>query len=344
MKSGDPGICTFELDVGTGALERIAENCDVENPSYLCINAARDRLYAVSEIEPGNGEKCDGYVFAFSIGPDGALTKIGSAPVSGAGATHVAANGKYLAAAEYYTGDIDLYALDDNGGIAYHTANDRHAGSGPVDGRQDCAHAHFVGFDPFNEDRLWAVDLGSDTVYVYDVSNGKLTVERTVAFPAGEGPRHLLFSKNRPELVYCVCEITFNLYAIDRESGAARFICCALGDDREKVGFGGAAAVRFGADEECVYVSNRVLDPASGMDSIACIKLDPCGNAENTEVVRTGYRFPRDMNVFAEHGLAAVAYQFDDKLQIRRICPDGLPSGILSETYAGKVCCITDLI
>ena len=339
MDTGDPGIRSFDIDTETGKITDVEINMDVWNPTYLCLNTAGDRIYATSEHDSGGGPNG---VHAFEINPDGSLTHLGFAAASGFGATHIATDGKYLAAAEYYTGDVDLYALDGNGGIAGLIANDRHEGKGPVEGRQDCAHAHYVGFDPFDRNKLWAVDLGNDTVYVYDVSGGKLDLERTIPFPAGEGPRHLLFSRRRPDLVYCVCEITFNVMTLDKATGKILSTVSAIDDGFE--GWGGAAAIRFGKDEEYLYVSNRVLDPPSGMDSVACFKIDENGFPQKPEIIKTGYRFPRDMNVFAEYGLMAVAYQFDNKLQIRRIGPDGLPTEILSETAVENVCCITDLI
>lgn len=340
MNTGDPGIRTFILDTETGMVMDGDCNGDVWNPSYLCLNAAHDRLYATSEHDVGEGLPSG--VHAFAINADGSLTHLGFAKASGFGATHVATNGKYLAAAEYYTGDVDLYALDDNGGVAGLVANDRHTGGGPVAGRQDCAHAHFVGFDPFDENKLWATDLGNDTVYVYDVSDGALKVERTVAFPAGEGPRHLLFSKKRPDLVYCVCEITFNVMAIEKSGGRIVHTVSAIDPDFD--GFGGAAAIRFGADENMLYVSNRVLKPERGMDSVACFKLGENGLPSDPKIVKTDYRFPRDMNVFADCGLMAVVYQLDDKLQILRVGRDGLPCELVSELNVESACCITDLV
>ena len=340
MYTGDPGIRCFELDTETGKLTAGEINQDVWNPTYLCINKTRDRLYATSEHDVGEGVPSG--VNAFAINADGSLTHLGFAEASGFGATHVAVSGKYLAIAEYYTGDVDLYALDENGGIACLIANDRHEGKGPVEVRQDCAHAHYVGFDPFDPNKLWAVDLGNDTVYVYDAAGGRLAVERTIPFPAGEGPRHLLFSKKRPDLVYCVCEITFNVMTLEKATGKILSTVSAIDDGFE--GWGGAAAIRFGKDEEYLYVSNRVLDPPSGMDSVACFRLDEKGIPQKPEIIKTGYRFPRDMNVFAEYGLMAVAYQFDDKLQIRRIGKNGVPGEAISEISVESACCITDLI
>ena len=340
MYTGDPGIRTFELDVETGAVEGLASNGDVWNPSYLCLSATGDRLYATSEHDVGEGLPSG--VHAFAVNADGSLTELGYAAASGWGATHIATNGEYLAAAQYYTGDVDLWSLDRNGGIAAHIANDRHEGRGPVTGRQDCAHAHYVGFDPYDKNKLWSVDLGCDAVYVYDVSGGDLALERRIVFPAGEGPRHLLFSKKRPDLVYCVCEITFNVMTLNKRTGEILSVVCAIDDGF--AGFGGAAAIRFGAGEEYLYVSNRVLEPAAGMDSIACFRLGVDGLPGKAEIIKTGYRFPRDMNVFAEYGLMAVAYQFDDVLQIRRIGADGLPTEVLSQTAVESVCCVTDLL
>ena len=331
LPAGKPGICSYKLDTGSGALEKIAECTSVENPSYLCVNKNGDRLYAVSELE-GDG----GCVVSFEIRPDGGLTEINRAPVTGAGATHIAVNGKNLAAAQYWSGDVDIYELDSRGGIGRRIFNDRHTGSGPVEGRQDCAHAHYAGFDPFDENSLWSVDLGNDTIYVYRIDDGGVRPERTIPIPQGDGPRHLLFSQKHPDLVYCVCEITFRVHTVEKSSG--RIISTVSAIDEGFDGFGGAAAIRFDKGEKHICVSNRVLDPPSGMDSLALSGLDENGVPGKPTITKTVLRFPRDMNIFTACGLTAVAYQLDDTLQIRR------GNDVLCEVRSDAVCCVSDLI
>ena len=337
LPEGKPGICGYELDTGSGSLRRITEYTGIENPTYLCVDKTRKILYSVSELE-GDG----GYIAALAISGDGSLTELDCAAVSGRGATHIAVCGEYAATAEYYSGDVDVYKLRENGTFEKHIYSDRHAGSGPVKERQDCPHGHYAGFDPFDKNALWSVDLGNDTVYIYRLTGGGASPERTIKIPSGDGPRHLLFSEKHPELAYCVCEITFKVHVIEKASG--RIISTVSAIDEGFDGFGGAAAIRFDKGEKHLYVSNRVLDPPEGMDSVACFELDGNGLPGGPAIIRTGYRFPRDMNVFAEYGLMAVAYQLDDLLQIRGLGEDGLPGGILSEIKSESVCCISELI
>ncbi|MBQ7161943.1 MAG: beta-propeller fold lactonase family protein, partial [Clostridia bacterium] len=77
MYTGDPGIRCFELDTETGKLTAGEINQDVWNPTYLCINKTRDRLYATSEHDVGEGVPSG--VNAFAINADGSLTHLGFA-------------------------------------------------------------------------------------------------------------------------------------------------------------------------------------------------------------------------------------------------------------------------
>ncbi|MBQ7500813.1 MAG: lactonase family protein [Clostridia bacterium] len=337
LPEGKPGIRGYELDTDSGAVRPTAEYSGIENPTYLYVDRTKRVLYSVSELE-GDG----GSIAALSIAGDGSLTELDRAEVSGRGATHIAVCRRYAAAAEYYSGDVDIYKLKEDGTFDKRIFSDRHTGKGPVKERQDCPHGHYVGFDPFDKSALWSVDLGNDTVYVYRIDDESARIERVIPIPPGDGPRHLLFSEKHPELVYCVCEITFRVHAIEKESGGIISTVSAIDEGFD--GFGGAAAIRFDEDEKHLYVSNRVLDPPVGMDSIACFELDGNGLPHEPAIIKTGYRFPRDMNIFPEYGLMAAAYQLDDLLQIRRLGKDGMPEEILSETKAEAVCCISELI
>lgn len=336
-EKGKAGICGFKLNEDN-SFSKISEFCGVDNPSYLCINEVGDTLYSVSELEKG------GEVVALRINDDGSLTEISRVKTSGDGATHIAVCGDKLAVAQYYSGDVDLYKSGSEGKIISHLSNDRHSGRGKVPERQDSPHAHYVGFDPFDKNKLWAVDLGNDTIYVYDTSGYKLDNVKKISVPAGEGPRHLLFSIKHPDIVYYVCEITYNVFAISKSTGDILDSVSAI--DPGFDGFGGSAAIRFDGNEDCIYISNRVLEPTSGMDSIAMVKLNPDTGLfdDNADIIKTGYRFPRDMNIFKSRNLLITAFQFDNILQVRRKDKFGRYTEILYETEVEKVCCITDLI
>ena len=318
---GEPGICTFDLDPDTGAAVRVSACCEIENPSWLSLDRSRKRLYAVSETEHAGGS-----VFSLAVRDDGSLSVESSLPLSGAGATHLAFQESFLAAAQYHSGDLDLYSLRADGNLSGHIAHEHLTGHGPVPGRQASPHAHFVAFDPQDERLLWCVDLGSDLIRVYRIGQEGIRMVRTVQIPPGDGPRHLLFPRKHPDLVYCVCEITFRLHVIEKRTGAILW----TGDTAEKADpAGGAAAIQSDEEEDTLYVSNRVFPPV-GRSSIACFRLDRSGIPRERSILPLAYQMPREAHVFPEMHLMAVAYQRDGRIQLFRL-KNGMPDRILSE-------------
>ncbi len=46
------GVYVYELDTEKGSLELKSESPFTESPSFLAVNEAKDRVYAVNELEP----------------------------------------------------------------------------------------------------------------------------------------------------------------------------------------------------------------------------------------------------------------------------------------------------
>src|ERR1700681_4574192 len=63
------GIYLFRMDRASGALTQLKVFDDIRNPSWLAINAARSRLYAVSEIDNYQGTR-SGAVVSYAIDSD----------------------------------------------------------------------------------------------------------------------------------------------------------------------------------------------------------------------------------------------------------------------------------
>lgn len=82
------------------------------NPSYLCLNEKKDRLYAV------HGDYST--VTAFQVGEDGKLTELNSVSSYGTNPVHLVAspNGQSLYVANLETGSIARLALEQAGGWA----------------------------------------------------------------------------------------------------------------------------------------------------------------------------------------------------------------------------------
>jgi 6-phosphogluconolactonase (cycloisomerase 2 family) len=80
---GSEGIYICHLDLSNGELRQIGVARNVDNPSYLAIDAERNRLFAVNELSEFNG-LLGGGVSAFAIEPaSGELTFINQQPSQG---------------------------------------------------------------------------------------------------------------------------------------------------------------------------------------------------------------------------------------------------------------------
>jgi 6-phosphogluconolactonase (cycloisomerase 2 family) len=110
--------------------------------------------------------------------------------------------------ANYASGSVATFALDDDGIPTHRAALVAHSGAGPHPERQRGPHAHTVSAAA---DGVLAVDLGVDTVFWYplDGATGALGPgEVLAALPPGTGPRHLATSTRD---AYLVGELAANL-------------------------------------------------------------------------------------------------------------------------------------
>ncbi|GAB3944300.1 hypothetical protein GCM10027614_34320 [Micromonospora vulcania] len=170
------GIVAARRDPATGALTLLGTVAVTPSPSFLTRHPTHPVLYAVNELT-------DGEISAWRVGPDGTLDPLGSRSTGGAEPCHLAVlpDGGHLAAANYGSGSIAVFPLDPQGVPGERTDLVVHEGHGPDPDRQDRAHAHMVS-PGAGRGPLLAVDLGTDSVYRYDLdgASGRLV-------PAGHG-------------------------------------------------------------------------------------------------------------------------------------------------------------
>ena len=78
------GIYLFRVDRASGAMTQIHVFDDIRNPTWLAINPAQTRLYAISEIDNFEGTR-NGAVVAYAIDADSRrLTRLGAMQSAGA--------------------------------------------------------------------------------------------------------------------------------------------------------------------------------------------------------------------------------------------------------------------
>lgn len=293
--AGGRGITTAALNEETGALTALHHTGDaVPDPSFLTLAPGGGRLYAVSETDTGGAA-------ALSLdGPEGPAPLGPTVPVDGAGPTHVAVTAGRLYTANYTSGSVSAVRVRADGSLGDHALTHQHTGHGPDQERQKGPHAHAVVPDPSGQ-WLLCVDLGTDSVWIYDLRQAEpaLRPHGQVPLRPGAGPRHLAFpppgSVGVTERAYVVNELDSTVTACRWD--AARGDLEPLGETRvlppERAGtVNHPSALVISPDGRFAWAANR------GDDSIAVLALETGGGLpELLDTVPCGGHWPRDLAV-----------------------------------------------
>lgn len=243
---------------------------ELENPSFLTFHPRKGCLYAVSEVADFQG---GGMITSFAVVSEaGELKETGRQPTGGAGPCHVSVSpdGKVLGVANYRSGTVASFLVQDDGSLSPPVSIIQHEGSSVNPKRQKEPHAHSINFSPDSR-FAYAADLGTDTVYVYSVDSetGEMTPASETKLSPGSGPRHFAFRPDG-EFAYVINELLLNVtaFSVNKESGALSSIqtISTLPPGTENVG--STAEVVCHPNGKFLYGSNR------GHDSIVVYSID----------------------------------------------------------------------
>ena len=253
--STSKGIAQISLDPATGELTRNEDLTALRNPSYL--TTTDNGLYSFSETSQEEGA-----ALQFS-------SKLGNVflPIAGDYPCHIDIKFPYLAVANYGSGNVSVYLLDDNGRPIKAIADLYVDGCGPNSNRQASPHAHQVTFLSHNN-QLAVVDLGSDRIRFYQFGNENgqhiFQLAQTITMPAGAGPRHMVFNHNETR-AYVVCELSETLVVLTLNNGTWQITHqCELLPEIENGE--AASAIRLSKNEQYLYVSCRAQNIISAFD------------------------------------------------------------------------------
>lgn len=321
------GIVAACRDPASGELTPLGTAAVTASPSFLVRHPVLPVLYAVNELS-------EGQVSAFRVAPDGDLAPLGVQPTGGAEPCHlaVAPDGRHLFVANYGGGSVAVFPLDPTGVPGERTDLVHHEGHGPDPERQEKAHCHMVSPDP-GAGPLLAVDLGTDSVYRYDLdaASGRLVPRAPrLRTPAGTGPRHLA---RHPDGRRCwlVGELDGTVTAYDLTPGGALH-------QRERVDASGRAGhvqpseVAVGPDGRFLYVGNR------GVGTVAVFSVAG-GSPRLVAEVDTGGEWPRHLALTGGH--LYVADERADMIRIFRVDPDtGVPAAVGEPVPVASPTCV----
>jgi 6-phosphogluconolactonase len=270
------GIYLFRMDRTSGALTQVHVFDDIRNPTWLAINPAQTRLYAVSEIDDYQGTH-NGAVVSYAIdGESSQITRLGA--VSSAGSTPAYASvhpsGKFVFVANYGGGNVAVFPVGADGALGEATdvrpsVGPRHRARAVDDppgqfavSDHDSPHVHMVAADPSGQ-FVVANDAGLDLTLVwrFDAQAGRLLPADVpvVAAPSGAAPRHFVFHPNG--------RIFYNLYEHDAKIAVYDYDAAKGGFKAKQLvsalppKFGGSnlsSEILVTADGRFVYVANRL--------------------------------------------------------------------------------------
>lgn len=260
------GITVAQFDSATGVLTAPKMAMETRDPAHFTLSKDGKHLYLCNTGTPGG-------VSAFAVEKGGALRFLNYKESKGRGPSYVSVDGsgRYVLAANYGGGFVEVYSLAKDGSLDQQTAFEQHVGSS-VHARQNKPYAHWFRTDPSNKFGLVA-DLGIDQVVIYrfDAKTGKLTPNDPpfARVPAGMGPRHLAFHPN-DKWVYGIAELGNEVMAFRWDSGKGTLTqfqsVPTLAEGFKDPSTAAEIAVR--ADGKFLYASNR------GEDSIVVYAID----------------------------------------------------------------------
>ncbi|WP_437478967.1 lactonase family protein [Sorangium sp. So ce1014] len=335
---GHEGIFVFRLDDADGALSAVQGPLDAEmNPTFLAVDPARQRLFAVNELSEVDGEM-SGAVSAFRIHPqDGTLELINRISSKGRGPAHLSTDrsGRFVLVANYGGGTAAVLPVGQEGALGQ-------AASEVSFGRRTRSH-HAV-TDPANR-FAFVTNLGSNAIaqLTFDAETGRMEPNDppALSFSAGTAPRHLEFHPNG-RFAYVINEsadsITTLSYDPSRGTLSALDTVSTLPD-----GVSGeentCAEIQVSPSGKFVYGSNR------GHDSIAIFAVDPeRGTLTPAGHAPTRGKTPRHFQIAKTGKLLLVANQDSGNIVAFHVDdatgalePTGRVTEVPAPTYVGIV-------
>jgi len=257
------GLCVYGVDAA-GRWEFIQRVEGLVNPSFLCLDAAQSRLYCV------HGDFSE--VSSFAIEPgSGRLRQTGRQYTGGRNPVHLtlSTSQQWLLVANYASGNIVSLPVKLDGTLGSLASSIDLPGQHGPRAEQQGSHPHQLCLDPTGR---WILvpDKGLDKVFTLSLpeASGALTITGETSFPAGSGPRHMIFHP-RAARAYVVGELDRTVMTCEFSPADGQLVL----DDVTStvppgVETGSAAGIAISGSGEFLHVSNR------GHDSIASYLID----------------------------------------------------------------------
>lgn len=320
------GVYVFEMDTLTGALKYLNTSESVLSPSYLAVHPNGHQVYAVNEFDGGDNFAT---LTAFEYTPEthdlkvlNQVSSVGQYPC------HISVDnqGQFVMAANYVGGSVVLYPIMDDGSLGSYADYKKHQGSS-THPRQEAPHAHQI-VQHTKKGYVFAVDMGADKIYRYDLDSASMTLNEVEFFdidPKMSGPRHMAFHPER-DIVYVLNELigTIKVTALTDSStfiGNIQMVSTQQdGDQREPA----SAAIKVHPNGKYLYASNR-----GEINEIVIFRIGKAGELAKIGHQSTFGKTPRDFVIDPTGKFLLVANQDSDAIITFAI---DQKTGLLTET------------
>jgi 6-phosphogluconolactonase len=270
------GIYLFRMDPVSAALTQLQVVDDIRNPSWLALNPAQTRLYAVSEIDNYQNTR-GGAVVSYAIDSDTLqIRRLGAVSSGGGTPAHLSVHpsGKFVFVANYGGGNVAVFPVGPDGALGEATdvrpsVGPRHHARAAADppgqfavSDHDSPHLHMVAADPSGQFVI-ANDAGLDLTWVwrFDAQAGRLlpAAVPVITAPSGSAPRHFIFHPSG-RLLYNLYEhdAMVAVYDYDAARGGLKLKQVVSSLPPKFAGSNLASELVMTADGRYLYVSNRL--------------------------------------------------------------------------------------
>ena len=237
-----------------------------------------NNIYGVIEICDEKNEG-NGYVVSY-IEKEEKIVNTGIKSSYGQGPCHISINSNksLIFVSNYKDGHFVIYKIDQNNAIGEKIFNE------VIDEKKSRVHYSQMIDDKF----LCVVDLGINTIIVYDLENNMKETSRVVLGKDVE-PRHLVVNK---DLIYVVTEVTCELYVLKFQNKELKIMSkqSILPQNEEIKNNYTGCAIKISNNKKYIYISIR------GHNSISVFKC--CDNAIRLiQNIKSNGDIPRDIEL-----------------------------------------------
>jgi 6-phosphogluconolactonase len=304
-KKDSKGIYRYAL-TSEGKLKKIGLVAVTENPSFLALSPDKKYVLAVNEVANEN----TGFVSSYAVEKD-SLVFINKSSSGGKNPCYVKiTENRNVLVANYSGGNVGLLNLNKDGKLSELLDVQQHSGKGTTE-RQKGPHAHSVYAEKNNEDKVIAVDLGTNQVWFSEINafnNKFLPTIQKLNMATGAGPRHLTFHPSKND-IYVLNELDNTITLVTKNNGVfekGNSISTIPADFTE---FTKAADIHISKDGKFVYASNR------GYNSIAIFSVNPDnGTLTFLAFEATRGEAPRNFSLSPDDKFLLVANQDTDTI------------------------------